>query len=550
MLNLGLISVLQDRPYDALEQLDLAEVALGAGSASIETSSLVVLRAAVLAQIGRVDQASFLVDSALNRPDLRAEPDLVLEAAEYEDSYGNPSKAAALLDETDSLPSLSPKHRWLRTVIGARYCVRRRRYDEAQALLSEFQDTYSTSPGLGVARLVDIAHLSAARDDPEAMSLAESARVAARSQRAHRSRRIADLLVAFNSSNESLSRAIVSVGAKSPWHITYLADLLARKTIEIDAQALEVVQQAMQLHPGRWQHSLRTQLDTSTGASRLSAGRLLEKIGDQSDVRRLRAAGRSMRRLSGASELGRGLARRLAPRVQVEDLGRISIRIDTDVVPGTSIRRRVLALLALLLTRPDFACTRDQVLDALWPELGPDLAVNSLNQTIYFMRRVFEEDFNEDVSPGYVHHESEVIWLDPELVLSASSACAKMIRNMATDPTPSQVEELSAAYVGRFALDFEYEDWAASFRDWLHASYLQIVEHALASDLSSGHFERGIRIARRALEVDSTAEPVEVSLLRLYRASGAHAAAAEQYAHYAARLRQDLDLEPPALESL
>jgi len=190
------------------------------------------------------------------------------------------------------------------------------------------------------------------------------------------------------------------------------------------------------------------------------------------------------------------------------------------------------------------------VLDALWPELGPALAANSLNQTIYFMRRVFEEDFKDDLSPGYVHHESEVVWLDQELVSSTSATCSQMIRQMAPDPTPEHVETLSTAYSGRFALDFEYEDWAGSFRDWLHASYLQIVEHALAADLGGGHFDRGIRVARRALEVDATAESVEVSLLRLYRASGAHAAAAEQYAHYASRLREELDVEPPPLELL
>lgn len=106
------------------------------------------------------------------------------------------------------------------------------------------------------------------------------------------------------------------------------------------------------------------------------------------------------------------------------------------------------------------------------------------------------------------------------------------------------------AYSGRFALDFEYEDWATDFRDGLHASYLQIIERALVADLGTGHFDRGIRVARRALEIDATAESVEVSLLRLYRASGAHAAAAEQYAHYATRLRDELDVEPPPLESL
>jgi hypothetical protein len=143
------------------------------------------------------------------------------------------------------------------------------------------------------------------------------------------------------------------------------------------------------------------------------------------------------------------------------------------------MRRRVLALLALLLTRPDFSSTRDQVLDSLWPELEPALALNSLNQTMYFMRRVFEEDFNEDLSPGYVHHESEVIWLDPELVSSSSSKCIHMIRHMAPDPTPQQVESLSAAYVGRFPLDFSMRIGPLRSGDSLHASYLQIVERAL-----------------------------------------------------------------------
>ena len=109
---------------------------------------------------------------------------------------------------------------------------------------------------------------------------------------------------------------------------------------------------------------------------------------------------------------------------------------------------------------------------------------------------------------------------------------------------------MSTDYSGRFALDFEYEEWSAPYRDWLHASYLEIVERALANDIESGHFERGINLARRVLDVDPAAEHVEVSLLRLYRASGAHSAAAEQYAHYATAMREQLGLEPPPLETL
>jgi len=109
---------------------------------------------------------------------------------------------------------------------------------------------------------------------------------------------------------------------------------------------------------------------------------------------------------------------------------------------------------------------------------------------------------------------------------------------------------LANRYLGRFALDFEYEEWAAPYRDWLHASFLEIVERAVGSDIDTGHFERGIRLARRVLDIDPAAEQVEVSLLRLYRASGAHAAAAEQYSHYASVIRDQLGLDPPALETL
>ena len=128
--------------------------------------------------------------------------------------------------------------------------------------------------------------------------------------------------------------------------------------------------------------------------------------------------------------------------------------------------------------------------------------------------------------------------------------CRELIKRLPASPEPGEVEALVDLYRGRFALDFEYEEWASPYRDWLHASYLEVVERAVSNDLATGHYERGIRLAQRVLEVDSNAEHVEVSLLRLYRASGAHAAAAEQYGHYAAAMRDQLGVEPPPLEAL
>jgi DNA-binding SARP family transcriptional activator len=257
-----------------------------------------------------------------------------------------------------------------------------------------------------------------------------------------------------------------------------------------------------------------------------------------------------LRSIAGAASLGRGLARRLAQRIFVEDQGRVQLRIGTELVQGSDVRRKVLTLLCFLLSRPNLAATRDQVLDALWPDLDPDVAANSLNQTVYFLRRVFEPGFAEDTTPGYVHHHSDLVWLDSELVSSRSIATRAAIRAVESDPSPGRVEDLSSTYGGRFALDFAYEEWAVSYRDSMHASYLEVIEKAVTADTESGHFDRAIGLARRAIEVDPDAEAIELSLLKLYRRTGAHAAAAEQYAHYAAVLRDDLGIEPPPLDTL
>ena len=232
--------------------------------------------------------------------------------------------------------------------------------------------------------------------------------------------------------------------------------------------------------------------------------------------------------------LGRSLARRLAPHVHFNDMGHVSIRIGDRLVDGSEVRRKVLSLVCFLLTKPGFAATRDQVLEALWPELEPAVAVNSLNQTVYFLRRVFEEPYREDESANYLHHDGEVVRLDPALATSQSAICRDLVERARATLDQDLTEELSSSYLGRFAIDFEYEDWASPYRETLHAAYLDVVEQAMRADSSAGRFGHAEGLARRALEVDPEANSIEHALLLLYRITGSHAAAAEQQSHYAA----------------
>ncbi len=551
MLNLASNSLVQDRLHDALTEAGEALEALETTTGAVESSAAKVLCAGILIRLGRIDESTALVTDLSSGAATFIPNEAFADAADAFDSFGSPTVAMALLDRIGDESTQTTADRRLIAVANARMAMRRGDLSTADDALANFPDGLSTVVGALAALRVTRAQLRFAQGDAAALDALRVATTRAGSEGAHGMRRVGELLMAAASGAESLTQTIPVVASTAPWHISFVAEEVIPHLPALGAEAFEAVRGAASRHQDRWRAALRRSLDAPGLRLNLPAARLLEEIGEWEDITRLRRLAKgAKKRRADAADLGRGLSRRLAHRVRIEDQGRLELLIGTRMVVGSSVRRKVLAMLSFLLTRPDMSATRDQVLEALWPELDPDVAINSLNQTIYFLRRVFEENYSDDLTPGYVHHDSGVIWLDPELVSSRSVECRRLIRQFPSRPSPDDVERLSILYRGRFALDFEYEEWAAAYRDTLHAAYLEIVEKSVLEDFRSGHFDRGIIVARRALDVDPDAEQVEICLLRLYRVTGAHSAAAEQYAHYAAVMREELGIEPPPLESL
>jgi DNA-binding SARP family transcriptional activator len=546
MLNLALVSTLQDRPGDAIAHATEAIDALEGTSSRIELSAAYMARAVAEAHLGAVEQAAMSMEMAAAFDEVET----LFERGDLADSLLNPLEAERHLAVLARNSSRNSEAVALLNLQRAWFFGRRRKLleaDHARKALATVPEVPTIA--FGTARACAIAYVAVVSDSPVKLELARQALDLAAHQSATRWERVAELLLGYATSSDSFDGAVRSVGTKSPWNLTFVADLIVDHVDAFGSEAWELVLEAARRHPARWRFAARQCID-APGDVPIRVATLLDHIGDRDDIKRLRALARRHRRSPAASELGRGLARRLAEPVLIQDLGAVLVTIGPRRIPGSTIRRKVLALLCFLLTKSSMTAPRDQVLDAIWPDLDPVDALNSLNQTVYFLRRVFEESYVDDLSPGYVHHESDLIWLDHSLIASRSNDCRALIKAFPTKPNPDQVSDLVARYDGRFAVDFEYEEWASPYRDWLHAAYLEIVERAVASDLETGHFDRGISVARRVLDVDPTAENVELSLLRLYRASGAHNAAAEQYAHYATTLRDQLGIEPPPLSTL
>ena len=547
--NLASNCVVQDRPDQALDELEPAIDSLEAGSAAIELAAARVLRAQALAMLGRTRESLAAVEQLRESGSEYQEDEVGFGIADLLDSYLDPNAAEVVFGDLAIERCITPAGRRLASLSTARMYIRRRRFEEAHAALARYPSGRPSHLGIESALRLTRAYLAVAEHDADAQDLVDEAIRHSRLQGAHRWRRSAEVLGSLLASSSEMSRRIGLLGRESAQTLTYVCELILPRLHELDEPARQVVMTAASLHRARWRGALRRAVDDGH-PSAIFAGAILEEIGEKEDVARLRRLAHANKKRAEASFLGRRLARALAEPVFIEDQGRIRFRIGSREVVGSAVRRKVLALVCFLLARPQMSSTRDQVLEAIWPDLDPEVAVNSLNQTLYFLRRVFEEHYRDDLSPGYVHHDSDVIWLDENLVTSRSVECRRLIRGLPREPSPNDVERLVQLYGGRFALDFEYEEWAAAHRDWLHAAYLEIVERSLLNDLETGHHGRGILVARRALEVDPSAENIEATLLKLYRVTGANSAAAEQYAHYSSVLRDELGIEPPPLESL
>ena len=547
-LNAATLSRIGGNAHAALDDATRSVTALQMSSNAGEVSAARMIRAWALAHLGELADARTEIDLALATPNLDQRNESYIEASLVETWYGSEQKSIEhLVLAKETLTSSRDRLRELR-IAEAQLRIRQGRTKEAQDSLAELEvGRVSAWPDQLLHYRSLLAHAKVSLGDSYADALGDAMELAT-AQEAVFWARYNRLLEASVASAEVFHEAISSALIHEPAYVTLIADIVAPRVRALGPESVDRLRLEVERRPERWRQDLREALATKGQRSSTTA-ELLASIGNAEDVVRLRRASRESEVGRVAASLSRSLARRIADRVYIEDQLRVSILVGEEEIAGSQIRRKVLALLCYLLSRPSYSATKDQVLDAMWPDLDPAVAVNSLNQTVYFLRRIFEPMYREETSPGYIHHESDVVWLDSELIRSRSADTVAAIERATQDPSPDHIDELTLTYRGRFALDFSYEEWAVPFRDSIHASYLQLVESAVSDDISSGHYDRAIRLARRAAVVDPDAEQLEVSLLRLYRLTGAHAAAAEQYEHYASVQRNELGVEPPPLEA-
>lgn len=287
-----------------------------------------------------------------------------------------------------------------------------------------------------------------------------------------------------------------------------------------------------------WRESLVSLVDSLTGGARDAVLGFLTNHGTVDTASQLRSA-----KGQDVSDLRRLLIDRHAPALHVRSFGSIVVERGSWLGQTTRVeKRRMRALLALLVANYRSTLTREMALDTLWPESDPSSAVNSLNQAVFQLRRVLDPTFRDGESPQYVLSTVDSLQLNPEHTVTDLDEFRRISRELPAGSIAD--EERANALVdiirGEFLAELRYEDWAIRLRQSVHAEVRSALL-PIAMGSSNVRPDTAVRAACAMLELDPYDEEAQLAMARQLDASGRRAAARKAVLRFAKRMKDDLD---------
>jgi predicted ATPase len=149
----------------------------------------------------------------------------------------------------------------------------------------------------------------------------------------------------------------------------------------------------------------------------------------------------------------------VAGRVTVTLLNGFAASVDGTPVPDAAWRlRKARELVKLLALAPGHRLHREQAMDILWQDRGPDAAANNLHQVVYVARRALGSSAIE------VRDEMLSLHVDVDVDVDRLERAAADARRMRT---PAAYRAARSIYAGELLPENRYDDWAEPRRDEL-----------------------------------------------------------------------------------
>ncbi|HYF78541.1 MAG TPA: BTAD domain-containing putative transcriptional regulator [Symbiobacteriaceae bacterium] len=222
-----------------------------------------------------------------------------------------------------------------------------------------------------------------------------------------------------------------------------------------------------------------------------------------------------------------------APALRLQLLGPVQVAVGGEVVQGwrTVKARDLIAYLALAGDRP---ATRDQLMEALWPDTDLESAHALLHTTIYYLRRALRP-----VGEGLITFAGGAYRLDRERVSTDLDRFWKLTAAGGETAWREAVD----LYRGDLLEGIDYQ-WAEAPRVRVRTACLDALRNLSAHLRATGRPAEAVESLQRLITLDPLAEEGHLGLMECYAALGNRNAALHQYRTLVHMLDEELGLEP------
>ncbi|HLG51795.1 MAG TPA: BTAD domain-containing putative transcriptional regulator [Chloroflexota bacterium] len=292
----------------------------------------------------------------------------------------------------------------------------------------------------------------------------------------------------------------------------------------------------------------------------LFLGRLLQALGGASSRPRKR---RPRARLPGqdrpaVGERRRGAAGPSCPAldgqrhaIEIRCFGHFEVYRQGELIESWR-RAKAKALLKYLIARRQ-PVSRDALIELLWPDADPRLAVNGLRVTLYALRQALGlrpiagrpgQDIIVFEGGSYYLNPSADIWVDAEEFSARFADGLRLERQGHLDAAIGHFERAEEVYRDDYLLEDIYEEWTLVRREELKDQYLMVLTRLADIALARGDLEGCIIRCHKILGKDACREDAYQRLMRCHAMLGQWSQAIHWYDLCSQTLRHELDMAP------
>jgi DNA-binding SARP family transcriptional activator len=236
----------------------------------------------------------------------------------------------------------------------------------------------------------------------------------------------------------------------------------------------------------------------------------------------------------------------LVNTLRVSMLGGFHVSFNECEIPETAWRLgKAKSMIKILALAPEHSMHREQIIDLLWRDLGPEAGTNNFHQALHVARRTLASILPAIPPTSVLRLRHQVLSLAPPVDIWIDvEAFEQAIISLQRSSSSEEIYQAIEIYGGELLPEDRYEEWTQERREYLRQQYLSLLIRLARIHEARQEANLAIDALRRVVAIDPLREEAHASLMRVYALSDRRQQALRQYERLCDTLERELGVPP------